>query len=194
MRFFLLLILLLPLLSKAQEKIATGWAGASFLVGISFHALSTPLHKPGNNFRNFGLKIGMELPLNSSDNLRQSIELGYYFNRLNGRSIYVHSDFIFRPRIVNDLRAELRLGPGLGYIWHPRVSLTQQNGEWVTGHSGKLFPQVHAAFGLSYDNIHIHSLEVSPFIQYEVMAVVGYNRGIPVLPNSFIHVGSRFKF
>lgn len=194
MRKLLLLFLLLPGIGLAQEKSATGLSAASFLVGISFHAISTPLHKPGNNFRNLGFKVGAELPWNAKDNLRQSLEVGYYFNRFNGRSVYVHSDFVYRPRIAKDLRADLRLGPGLGYVLHPVESWKQKNGEWVADRSGKLFPQVHGAFGLSYNNIRLSDLAASPFVQYEVMAITGYNRGISIMPNSFIHVGSRFKF
>lgn len=190
----LLLLLFLPFLSHAQEKSPTGFAGASFLVGVSFHAVSTPLHKPGNNFRNLGFKVGAEMPWNQRDNLRQSVELGYYFNRFNGRSVYIHSDFVYRPRIAEDLRADLRLGPGLGYIVHPGDSWTQKNGEWIASHGGKFFPQIHGAFGLSYNNISIKHFDASPFVQYEVMAITGYNRGISIMPNSLIHFGSRFKF
>lgn len=194
MRKLLVTFLLMPFLASAQEKTATGFSGASFLVGISFHAVSTPLHKPGNNFRNLGFKVGAELPWNQKDNLRQSVELGYYFNRFNGRSIYAHSDFVYRPRIAKDLRADFRLGPGLGYVLHPGDTWKQKDGEWVTDRSGKLFVQVHGAFGLSYNNIRIKDVDASPFVQYEVMAITGYNRGITILPTSIIHLGSRFKF
>ncbi len=194
MRQLFILCLLLPAITWAQEKSATGVSAASFLIGISFHAISTPLHKPANNFRNLGLKVGAEIPWNAKDNLRQSLELGYYFNRFNGKSLYLHSDFVYRPRIAKDLRADLRLGPGLGYVWHPVESWKQSNGEWEVDRSGKLFPQVHGAFGLSYNNIRLSDWAASPFVQYEVMAITGYNRGISVMPNSFIHVGSRFKF
>jgi hypothetical protein len=194
MRRYFLLLFLIPVLTFGQEKTATGFSGASFLVGISFHAVSIPLNKPGNNFRNLGLKVGAELPWNKRDNLRQSVELGYYFNRFNGRSLYLHSDFVYRPRIAKDLRADLRLGPGISYIWHPVPAWSHQNGEWVSHYSGKFFGQVHGAFGLSYNNVRIKSFDASPFIQYEVMAIAGYNRGIAIFPNSFIHMGSRFKF
>jgi hypothetical protein len=194
MRRLFIVLLLLPGLVKAQEKSATGFNGASFLVGISFHAISTPLHKPGNNFRNLGFKIGAELPWNQRDNLRQSVELGYYFNKFNGRSVYLHSDFVYRPRIAKDLRADFRLGPGLAYLWHAVPAWEQKDGVWTSSHAGKFFAQVHGAFGLSYNNINVKSLQASPFIQYEVMSITGYNRGISVMPNSFIHLGSRFKF
>ncbi len=194
MRVLLTILLLIPFLCGAQEKVKTGWSGASFLIGISFHAVSTPLHKPGNNFRNLGFKVGAELPWNSKDNLRQSLEFGYYFNRFNGRSVYFHSDFVYRPKIAKDLRADFRLGTGLGYILHPTQSYTQKNGEWVKDGKGKLFVQVHGAFGLSYNNIRGSSFNASPFLQYEVMAITGYSRGITVMPTSFIHIGSRFKF
>lgn len=193
-RMILLAALLLPQLAQSQERTATGFKGASFLVGVSFHAISTPFHKMGNNFRNLGFKVGAELPWNQRDNLRQSIEVGYYFNRFNGRSLYAHSDLVYRPRLVKDLRAEIRLGPGVGYVWHPVPAWTQKNGEWVSSHGGKFLPQIHGALGLCYDPINIKSWQASPFIQYELMALVGYNRGIPAMPNSFIHMGSRFKF
>ena len=192
MRTLLFLTLLLPIVLRAQEKSATGFRATSFLVGISFHAVSTPLHKPANNFRNLGFKMGAEIPWNQRDNLRQSFELGYYANRFNGKSWYAHSDFVYRPRLAKDLRADLRLGPGISYLFHPVDTWKQTNGEWVSTRGGKWFAQLHGAFGVSYNNIQLSQVAVSPFLQYEVMAIAGYNRSIPAFPNSFIHMGSRF--
>jgi hypothetical protein len=192
MRTLMLLILLFPAALFAQKKSGTGLRATSFLIGISFHAVSTPLHKPGNNFRNLGFKVGAEVPWNQRDNLRQSVELGYYANRFNGKSWYAHSDFVYRPRLAKDLRADLRLGPGIGYVFHPVATWKQVDGEWVPSRGGKWFAQFHGAFGLSYNNIQLDQWRVSPFLQYEVMAIAGYNRSIPAFPNSFIHMGSRF--
>jgi hypothetical protein len=176
----------------AQEL--TRHSRPTFIVGVSFHAVSTPFHKPWNNFRNLGFKVGAEVPWSSEDNLRQSIELGYYVNRLNGRSVYVHSDLVYRPKMMDDVRADLRIGPGLGFIVAPGETYVQKNGLWTRSRGGKWFPQVHAGVGVTYNDVKVKTVEASPFLQYEVMAVVGYNRGIPVLPNSFIHVGSKMKF
>lgn len=166
----------------------------AFMVGISFHAVSTPMSKPGNNFRNLGFKMGMELPWNDKDNLRQSVELGYYFNKFNGRSVYVHTDLVYRPKIAEGLHADIHLGPGLGYLLHPSQGMKIENGTWTKTTSARLFGQVHTSLGLSYDDIRISLTKASPFVQYELIGIVGYNTGIPVFPNSFIHFGSKFKF
>lgn len=192
MQKILLLLILSPSFSFSQDANAN--SQPSFVVGISFHAVSTPFHKPGNNFRNLGFKIGAEIPWNSKDNLRQAVEVGYYFNKLNGRSIYVHSDFVYRPKITHEVRAEFRIGPGVGLILAPGKSYIQREGVWSVARGGKWFPQVHGAVGISYNDLRLQSSEVSPYVQYEVMAIVGYNRGIPVLPNSFIHMGTKMKF
>jgi hypothetical protein len=192
MRKILSLLILWPSLSSAQESVSN--SRPTFVVCISFHAVSTPLHKPQNNFRNLGFKFGIEIPWNNKDNLRQSVELGYYFNRLNGRSIYAHSDFVYRPIIRGNVRADFRIGPGLGFLLAPRKTLIQKDGLWTSAQGGKWFPQVHGAVGISYNDVELESVRISPFVQYEVMAIAGYNRGIPVLPNSFIHIGSKAKF
>ncbi|MGE0770454.1 MAG: hypothetical protein AB7K37_01995 [Cyclobacteriaceae bacterium] len=184
--------LLLPGLALAQDM--TGTNEPVFTVGVSFHAVSTPLSKPGNNFRNFGFKLGIELPWNKRGNLRQSVEAGYYFNRFNGRSLYVHSDFAYRPGIAEGLRVNIHLGPGLAYLLRPSQGMKIENGKWMATTSPRFFPQVHASISLSYDDLRVSNPLASPFVQYELMGIIGYNTGIPVFPNSFIHVGSKFKF
>ena len=144
MRKILFLLILCPGLSSAQESLSS--SGTAFLVGISFHAVSTPLHKPGNNFRNLGFKVGVEIPWNSKDNLRQAVEIGYYFNRMNGRSIYLHSDFVYRPIIWENIRADFRIGPGVGFVLAPGRTFVQKGGLWTSARGGKWFPQVHGVW------------------------------------------------
>lgn len=190
--YSLAIFLLTQCLAKAQETNST--LGSTFIVGISFHAVSTPFHKPGNNFRNIGFKIGSEVPWNNSGSVRQAFEMGFYFNRFNGKSLYFHSDFAYRPKIAEGLRADIRLGPGIGFVLRPSVGYKIKDGEWSSIRSGKWFPQIHTAIGLSYDKPSENGWRAIPFAQYEIMGIVNYNTGIPVLPNSIIHIGSQFKF
>ncbi|QNF35504.1 hypothetical protein HUW51_23370 [Adhaeribacter swui] len=166
------------------------------VVSVNFNAVSTPFHKPGNNLKNLGLRVGTELPYNKKGNLFQTVNVGYYRNRLNGDGIYLNSEFGYRPNLYKGFGPEFKLGPGFANIYLPTKPLeTDGKGNWKQAtNTGKTAFQVHGSLGLQYHNLTRSQVDVSPFVQYEIVGVAGYNKTIPLLPTSFIHAGCRLKF
>jgi hypothetical protein len=165
------------------------------IVSISFHAVSTPFKKIQNNFKNVGIRIGTEFQLNGKGNLLQSLQLGYYRNRFTGNGLYVNSEFIYRPSITGNTQLDFRVGPGIMRTFNAMPGLKQGNdGRWFSERSSKTLLQLSGSAGIDYDYTRAGSLKISPTIQYEVGALLGYAPDFPVLPFSFIHMGSKFKF
>ncbi|PSR52254.1 hypothetical protein AHMF7605_01310 [Adhaeribacter arboris] len=166
------------------------------IISFNFNSLATPFHKLGNNFRNGGVRIGTELPYNRKGNLFQTINIGYYRNRLNGDGIYLNSELGYRPNVFKGFGPEFRLGPGFANIYLPTKPLEPDGkGNWQRAiNKGKTAFQVHGSVGIQYQSRKLDHIQCSPFLQYEVVGVAGYNKSIPVLPTTFIHLGSRFKF
>jgi hypothetical protein len=166
------------------------------VVTLNFNAISTPFHKMKNNFKNVGVRVGTEVGWNSSGNLYQSFNVGYYRNRLNGDGLYINSEFIYRPVVYNHLRMEFKIGPGLADIFLPSQPYQPDgHGNWKkASNPGKPAFQIHTGIGICYEDFMVNHTRVSSFLQYEMVGVVNYNQSVPVLPTSYIHAGSRIRF
>ena len=165
------------------------------IVSISFHAVSTPFKKIQNNFKNVGIRVGTEFQLNGKGNLLQSLQLGYYRNRFTGNGLYLNSEFIYRPSISGDAQLDFRVGPGITRTFNAMPGLRQtDDGRWLSERSSKTLLQLSSSAGIAYDYNRPGSFQISPLIQYEIGALLGYAPDFPVLPFSFIHMGSKFKF
>lgn len=166
------------------------------IASVNFQTIATPFQDFENNFRNIGIKLGTEVPYNRARNLLQSFNIGYYRNRLNGDGLYINSEFVYRPKIFNPISLEIKLGPGLANVFLPTQPYEPDGeGNWrkVPNH-GKLALQVHGSLGIWYQAIDLNKIRLSPFIQYEIVGIVGYNRSIPALPTTLINAGFRINF
>ena len=193
---FLLSFLPSIIIAQTQEVKPLSVRHLPLTVSLNFNAISTPFKKLTNNFRNVGIKIGTEVSWNKRGNLLQSLNIGYYRNKLNGDGIYVNSEFIYRPELYKGMRVEFKLGPGISEVFLPTVPwVSDGKGNWKkAANTTPLTFQLHASTGLYYQEFKIQDVKISPFVQYEMVGVLNYGNSIPVLPTSFIHVGSRVKF
>jgi hypothetical protein len=195
---------LLPLLILISFKAFGLQSGATdsalmklpIIVSVNFQTIATPFHNLNNNFRNCGIKIGTEIAYNKNGNLLQSFNIGYYRNRLNGDGLYVNSEFIYRPKIYKPIHIEIKLGPGVADVFLPTQPYEPDgNGNWhKASNYGKLALQVHGSLGIWYQSIAINKIRLSPFIQYEIVGIISYNKSIPVLPTTAINIGCRINF
>ena len=167
-----------------------------FIVSVNFQTIATPFHNIKNNFRNPGIKIGTEMTYNKKRSILQSFNIGYYRNRLNGDGLYINSEFIYRPKIVKPIRLEIKLGPGLADTFLPTQPYEPDgNGNWYKATNyGKLALQVHGGLGIWYQSIAVNKMKISPFLQYEIVGIIAYNKSIPVLPTTMINIGCRIIF
>jgi hypothetical protein len=195
---------LLPLLflisfkafSQQSETTDSALMKLPIIVSANFQTIATPFHNLKNNFRNLGIKIGTEISYNKKRNILQSFNIGYYRNRLNGDGLYINSEFIYRPKIYKPIRMEIKLGPGLADVFLPTQPYEPDgNGNWRKATNyGKLALQVHGSIGIWYQSIAINKIRISPFLQYEIVGIIGYNKSIPVLPTTMINIGCRINF
>jgi hypothetical protein len=181
---------------RAQDPGPGPFENLPLVISLNFNAISTPFHKLQNNFRNIGIRIGTEIALNRKQNLLQSLNFCYYRNRQNGDGIFINSEFTFRPEIFKGANIEFKIGPGVAQLFFPSPTLVPDgSGGWKKqGMSSKTTFQVHTGFGVGYSGFKLGTTEVSPFLNYEIVGLAGYNRTIPVLPTSFIQTGTRLKF
>ena len=167
-----------------------------FIASVNFQTIATPFHNIKNNSRNLGIKIGTEMTYNKKRDILQSFNIGYYRNRLNGDGLYINSEFIYRPKIVKPVHMEIKLGPGLADVFLPTQPYEPDgNGNWSKATNfGKLAVQVHGGLGIWYQSIATNKIKISPFLQYEIVGIIAYNKSIPVLPTTLINIGCRINF
>jgi hypothetical protein len=132
------------------------------------------------------------VPWNRSGGLVQDFQVNWRFNRHVGSAWTLQTQIAWQPRLFD----AVRFGPqlGLGYCWlqHPVEVLTQENGNWMTkGKSSIGLLSVPIGFTLS-------GLEgkraLTPYLSYQFVPQLGYNPGVPVLPNTLLSIGSKIKF
>jgi len=164
------------------------------VTSINFQAIATPFHNLENNLRNPGLRIGSEFHLSKKRNTFQTINLGFYNNKYNGGAVYASSEFMYRPKIYRTLQLELKFGLGIIDVFLPTQPYVMNQGKWEKAKdNGNWNITVNTGFGFVYKPKKSSTRNLSPFIQYDIMGIVGYNKSIPVLPTTFLNMGCRFE-
>ncbi|MEL7425507.1 MAG: hypothetical protein AAFN81_21130 [Bacteroidota bacterium] len=189
MRVLLLLILIsLSYTTKAQIETAPrqSWP---IVVTVQFHAFSVPFRHFKSNFKNIGLGIGTELNYGSNSNFHQRFELIWYRNQAIGNGLLFQSQAIWRPTIGNDAFTEVKLGAGYLLSKRPVDSFQLQQGEWKrVGKRGKGIFCVPLGFGIGY-KLTASNYQISPIVGYQAMALLKYNRSLPLVPETLLSTG-----
>lgn len=161
------------------------------VVTLQFHSLSMPFKDIKSNFSNVGIGLGTELSLNGKHNWAQQISAVWYRNKAVGNGLLFYTQAAWRPTLFSDVFAEVKAGVGYLYTFRPVEAYRQVNGEWMPiGHIGKGLLAVPAGVSLGYDN-YAPGTYFSPFASYQLLMTKGYNKSIPIVPETLFQVGSR---
>lgn len=159
-------------------------------VAIQLHTVAMPLNDVRTTWSNAGLGLGTEYVYNRRGNLIQLFQAGYYHNRYAGDGLFAHTQFGYRPHI-GPFVGEFKGGLGWLYAFNAQPTQVWRNGEWqTTARSGKSMAMVPVGVSLGYENCR-RRVSLVPFVGYQFMMAVGYNPGVPVVPNQLFQLGSR---
>lgn len=176
---------------QAQSDAVKSYRDFPIIVSLQFHSLSMPFKNIGSNFSNIGIGLGTEVSLNGKHNWVQQMTIVWYNNKAVGNGIFVYTQNAWRPTIESDAYAELKAGVGYLYSFRPAKSFKQSaNNTWQpVGRKGRgMFSiPIGASVGYNYQTTYAY---YSPFISYQFVIVSGYNRSIPIVPQTLIQIGS----
>lgn len=189
---FIIMALVLHCFSGyAQSENVERYSDFPIIVTLQFQALAMPFRDMKSNFSNIGIGLGTEVSLNDRNNLVQQVSLIWFNNRNAGNSLLFMAQPAWRPQIFRDWFLELKLGAGYLYAFRPVESYRLENGRWVSvGKKGKGMLAIPAGFSIGR-LFTINDTLISPFMSYQMMALVGYNESILAMPETIIQIGSR---
>lgn len=196
MRKIIIISLLIASLAEALEAQEGSPLRTSspLVLSLHFHALSLPFKNMGANFKNVGIGIGTEIAYANNPQCLQSFTLIWYRNRTLGNGFLIKSQAIWRPTFGDQAFGEIKLGLGYLLSRRPVRSLVSKNGKWLSAKKrGKGMWTIPMGAGLGF-NVFTDDQQWSPFVNYEFLLVTGYNKSVPLAPQTLISLGKRLYF
>ncbi len=182
----------LPALSQANEPKA--YTNFPLVITLQFHAFSLPFRDMKANFQNLGIGLGTEVSLNGKSNWVQQVNVVWYHNKAMGNGLLLYTQNAWRPDIATNTFAEVKGGVGYLHSFRPVESFHQINGKWISvGHKGKGMLALPVGVSLGYDSRSASSY-ISNFASYQFMLINGYNKTIPIVPETLVQLGTRVHF
>lgn len=177
--------------TKAQDSQENGYRNFPILITVQFHALTLPFHDLKTNFSNIGIGIGTEVSLNGADNWAQQFSIGWVRNRQVGNRVMFYTQPLWRPTLASNMYTEIKLGIGYTIAKRPAESYKLVDGDWISvGRKGKSLLTIPAGISIGYRDFSSNTY-LSPFTTYQFFILKGYNRTIPLMPETLIQTGIR---
>jgi hypothetical protein len=192
-QFFLLTLscILLVNLAFSQDKPANDFRNFPIVLTLQFHSLSMPFKDFGNHFKNMGFGIGTEVSHSGNHDWVQQISIIRIRNKGIGNGWLFATTTAWRPWLGEPVYGEVRLGVGYMLASKPSANWVQKDGKWVTdGKRGKGMLAIPVGVSLGYHNHNESNTYVSPFAGYQINFLKGYNKDLPVVPQSLWQVGA----
>jgi hypothetical protein len=187
-------ILFLDFQATAQTETHKNYSNFPLVLTLQFHSLAMPFTNLRANFSNLGIGVGTEVSYNGRQSFTQQVQAVWYRNRTVGNGLLLFTQPSWRPAVYKNVFAELKGGIGYLYSFRPVKSFKQVNGDWVsTGHKGKGMLTIPVGVSLGYNSVR-ENRSIAPFVSYQFMLMSGYNKSIPIVPQTFVQVGSRIHF
>jgi hypothetical protein len=115
----------------------------------------------------------------------------WYHNKTMGNGLLFYSQAVWRPTLGSDVYAEVKAGAGYLYSFLPSTPLKSVNGQWISaGHKGKGMLTLPMGVSLG-KNIYSSGANYSPYVSYQFLPVSGYNKSIPLVPETLLQAGIR---
>lgn len=178
--------------ASAQSDPTGNYSDFPIIITLQFHCFSLPFRDMKSNFSNIGIGLGTEVSLNNSNTLFQQINAVWYHNKAMGNGLLFYSQSAWRPTLGSNGYSEIKLGAGYLLSFRPIKSFKQVNGNWVNaGHKGKGMFTV--PLGVSIGTISNSSTAyLSTFASYQFLLISGYNKSIPMVPETLLQVGTSY--
>lgn len=191
---YLLLALSASIVLQAQPEPSKGYRSFPLIVMVQFHNLSMPFKDMKSNFSNIGFGVGTEFSYNGKSNWVQQFNATWHHNKTVGNGIMLYSQAAWRPNIASGIYSEIKAGAGYMYSFRPVESYEQVNGKWQSvGNKGKGMLALPLGISVGYQS-YSEKTYISPFISYQFLLLSGYNKSVPLVPESLIQIGSRIHF
>lgn len=174
--------------AQAQEKSGRDLR-FPLIVSIQFHGFSLPFRDVGYNFRNIGISVGTEVGLNRKENLLQQFSIGWHVNRTMGNNLLLHTQVAWRSHTETGFYSDLKAG--IGYAWYrrPVESFRVTPEGWASaGKKGKGMLAIPLSIAAGYNQ---YAQGYSPFAAYTFAVMGSYNESVPIVPATYLQVGSR---
>jgi len=193
--FFMLAICLgASICSFGQDKLNRSYRNFPIIITIQFHSLALPFKDLKSNFSNVGIGLGTEVSFNGQRDWVQQFTIALNRNQNIGNGLLLFTQTVWRPTIADQFYGEIKAGIGYNYSYRPVESYRPENGKWTSvGRKGKGMLALLGGVSAGYDN-YSSSTYLSPFVSYQLMALKGYNKSIPIVPETLLQVGSRVHF
>jgi hypothetical protein len=181
-------------LSRAQPKNEKEYRNFPLIITIQFHSLALPFKDLKTNFSNVGFGLGTEVSMNGYQNWVQQFSIGWIRNKSTGNGWLLSTQTVWRPAIVDNFFAELKAGIGYKYNSRPVESYRQEKGQWTSvGEKGKGMLVFPIGISAGY-NGYSPGTYFSPFVSYQFLVLKGYNKSVPIVPETLLQMGSRIHF
>ena len=186
--------LMVSVCSSGQDKVNRAYRNFPIIITIQFHSLALPFKDLKTNFSNVGIGVGTEVSFNGKKDWVQQFSMALNRNQNIGNGLLFSTQTVWRPTIVDHFYGEIKAGVGYSYCYRPVESYRPENGKWVSmGNKGKGMLALLGGVSAGYDN-YSSSTYMSPFVSYQFMVLTGYNKSIPILPETLLQAGSRIHF
>jgi hypothetical protein len=180
--------------SQGQDKMNKSYRNFPVIITIQFHSLSLPFKDLKSNFSNVGIGVGTEISFNGKQDWVQQFSIALNRNRNIGNGLLFSTQTAWRPTITNQFYMEVKAGVGYNYCYRPVESYKPKNGKWTAvGKKGKGMFTLLGGVSAGHDN-YSSATYMSPFVSYQVLILKGYNKSIPIVPETLLQVGSRIHF
>jgi len=180
--------------SFGQDKLNRSYRNFPIIITIQFHSLALPFKDLKSNFSNVGIGLGTEVSFNGQRDWVQQFTIALNRNQNIGNGLLLFTQTVWRPTIADQFYGEIKAGIGYNYSYRPVESYRPENGKWTSvGRKGKGMLALLGGVSAGYDN-YSSSTYLSPFVSYQLMALKGYNKSIPIVPETLLQVGSRIHF
>jgi hypothetical protein len=180
--------------SRGQDKMNKSYRNFPVIITVQFHSLSLPFKDLKSNFSNVGIGVGTEISFNGRQDWVQQFSIALNRNRNIGNGLLFSTQTVWRPTITNHFYTEVKAGVGYNYCYRPVESYKPKNGNWIAvGKKGKGMFTLLGGVSAGYDN-YSSATYMSPFASYQVLILKGYNKSIPIVPETLLQVGSRILF
>lgn len=174
-----------------QPKLNRAYRNFPVTISLQFHSLSLPFKHFGSNFSNFGIGVGTEVSYSGRQDWVQQFNVAWHRNKNIGNSVLFSSQIVWRPTVFDNFFSEIKAGIGYSFWSRPVESYAPVNGHWTpVGRRGKGMFTILTGVSAGYNN-YSGKTYTSPFVSYQFLLFKGYNKSIPVVPETMVEFGTR---
>jgi hypothetical protein len=193
----LTIICLLSLTTYNSMAQATRQQRLIYSAKITFQSYGLPFKNIQDGFKNLGGAVSIDYAYNQSQNIYQSVTVGFQHHTEHERLIYVNTQLAYRPLLFKVLEPGFALGLGravaLSNTRNPYYEL--ENGTWKKSRSqSQGHWQAPLSLSMGYRTKMANGTVLTPYVSYEATPLIKYNSAFSILPYSLISVGTRVKF